>query len=308
MSHLHVHSHFTLLGGTASVQALVATAAADGMAALALTDDCALYGAVAFSRACRAAGIQPITGMAVRVAPLDALDLADDGGPGLLTLLAAGPEGYRSLCRLSSSVQSRPDRLEATAAGLSWDALKADSAGLICLSGGRRGWVQRRLRAGDRGGALRYAGRLAGIYQQRAYLALELHRPADTAIAQEIVALGDRLGLNAVAVQPVYCLSPQDRPKLRLLAALRENCRLTDVPPQALPDRGDPAVTLHWLSPAQMAERFAPFPQALTAIDEIVQQCQPALPDGRPIWPVLKPAGRPDAGDGPGQSDRARAA
>lgn len=288
MTHLHVHSHFTLLGGTASVQALVEAAAADGLTSLALTDDCALYGAVAFSRACRAAGIQPITGMAVRVAPLDALDLADDGGPGLLTLLAAGPEGYRSLCRLSSSVQSRPDRLEAAAAGLSWDALKAHSAGLICLSGGRQGWVERRLRAGDRAGALRYAGRLAGLYQQRAYLALELHRPADTAIAQEIVALGDRLGLNAVAVQPVYCLSPQDRPKLRLLAALRENCRLADVPPQALPDRGDAAVTLHWLSPAQMAERFAPFPQALAVIGEIVQQCQPALPDGRPIWPALK--------------------
>jgi DNA-directed DNA polymerase III PolC len=288
MSHLHVHSHFTLLGGAASVEALVEAATADGLAGLALTDDCALYGAVVFSRACRAVGIQPIVGMAVRVAALDELHRSDDRGPGLLTLLAAGPEGYRSLCRLSSSVQARPDRLEAAAAGLSWDALKADSAGLICLSGGRQGWVERRLRAGDRAGALHYAGRLAGIYEQRAYLALELHRPADAAIAQEISALGDRLGLSAVAVQPVYCLSPQDRPKLRLLAALRVNCRLADVPPQALPDRGDPAVTLHWLSPAQMAERFALFPQALAAIGEIMQQCEPALPDGQPIWPALK--------------------
>ena len=263
------------------------------MAALALTDDHALYGAVAFSRACRAAGVQPIVGMAVRVAPLDALDLADGGGAGLLTLLAAGPDGYRSLCRLSSLVQSQPDRLEAAAAGLSWDALKADSAGLICLSGGRQGWVERRLRAGDRAGALRYAGRLAGIYEQRAYLALELHQPADAAIAQEIVDLGDRLGLGSVAVQPVYCLSPQDRPRLRLLAAIRENCRLAELPPQALPDGGDTTVTLHWLSPQQMAERFAAFPQALAAIDEIVRQCGPALPDGRPIWPALElPAGQ----------------
>ena len=293
ITHLHVYSHFTLLGGTASVEALAQRAAADGLSHLALTDDHALYGAVAFSRACRATGIQPIIGMAVRVAALDELHLADNGGPGLLTLLAVDPKGYRSLCRLSSLVQARPDRLEAAAAGLSWDALKADRAGLICLSGGRQGWIQRRLRAGDRAGALRYAGRLAGIYQQRAYLALELHRPADAAVAQELVTLGDRLGLASVAVQPVYCLSPQDRPKLRLLAALRENCRLADVPPLALPDRGDPTVTLHWLSPQQMAERFAPFPQALTAIDEIVQQCRPALPDGRPIWPVLSlPAGQ----------------
>jgi DNA-directed DNA polymerase III PolC len=288
--HLHVHSSFTLLGGTAPVEALVERAAADGMAALALTDDHALYGAVVFSSACRAAGVQPIVGMAVRVAPLaeHALNLNDGGGLGLLTLLATGPDGYRSLCRLSSLVQSRPDRLETAAAGLSWDALKADSAGLICLSGGRQGWVERRLRAGDRAGALRYAGRLAGIYEQRAYLALELHRPSDEPIAHEITDLGRRLGLQSVAVQPVYCLAPQDRPRLRLLAAIRENCRLAELPHRALPDGGDATVGLHWLSPTQMAERFAAFPQALAAINDIVQQCRPALPDGRPLWPALQ--------------------
>jgi DNA-directed DNA polymerase III PolC len=282
----------------APVETLAQRAAADGLTHLALTDDHALYGAVVFARACRAAGVQPIVGMAVRAAPLAGreMDLDDGGGPGLLTLLATGPEGYRALCRLSSLVQSRPDRVEAAAAGLGWDALKADSAGLICLSGGRQGWVQRRLRAGDRPGALRYAGRLAGIYDQRAYLALELHQPADAALAREIVDLGGRLGLASVAVQPVWCLSPQDRPRLRLLAAIRENCRLADLPPQALPDGGDTTVGLHWLSPAQMAERFAAFPQALAAIDEIVAQCQPALPDGRPIWPALKlPAGQTPA-------------
>ena len=297
-THLHVHSHLTLLGGAAPVEALAQRAAADGLTHLALTDDHALYGAVLFNRACRAAGVQPIIGMAVRAQPLAErdLDLEDDGGPGLLTLLAVGPDGYRSLCRLSSSVQARADRVAAAAAGLSWDALKADSAGLICLSGGRQGWVERRLQAGDRAGALRYAGRLAGIYDQRAYLALELHKPGDAAIAQEIVDLGGRLGLGSVAVQPVYCLSPQDRPRLRLLAAIRENCRLADLPPRALPDGGDPAVLLHWLNPQEMAERFAAFPQALAAIDEIVAQCRPALPDGRPIWPALKlPAGQTPA-------------
>lgn len=286
--HLHVHSHFTLLGATTPVEALAQRAAADGMSHLALTDDHALYGAVVFDRACRAAGVQPIIGMVVRMAPLDTLDLADGGGAGLLTLLAAGPAGYRSLCRLSSAVQSRPDRLEAAAAGVSWDALKAESAELICLSGGRQGWVERRLRAGDRAGALRYAGRLAGIFDQTAYLALEIHRPEDVAVAQELADLGARLGLGCVAVQPVYCLAPQERPRLRLLAALRENQRLAELPANALPDRGDPAVLLHWLSPQQMAERFAAFPQALAAIDEIVQQCEPALPDGRPIWPALQ--------------------
>ncbi len=64
-THLEVHSHYTLLGATASVLELVARGQADGLTHLALTDTNALYGAVAFDRACRAAGIRPIIGMTV---------------------------------------------------------------------------------------------------------------------------------------------------------------------------------------------------------------------------------------------------
>ena len=60
------------------------------------------------------------------------------------------------------------------------------------------------------------------------------------------------------------------------------------VPATALPDGDDANVDLHWLHPDEMAERFAAFPAALTATDAIARQCAPALPDGRPIWPVLK--------------------
>ncbi len=67
-THLHAHSHFSLLGGTASPEALAQQAAASGLKALALTDTFGLYGAVAFDKACRAAGIKPITGLVVPVA------------------------------------------------------------------------------------------------------------------------------------------------------------------------------------------------------------------------------------------------
>ena len=67
--HLEVHSHYTLLGATAPVEDLVARAAAEGLGHLALTDHNALYGAVAFDRACRAAGLVALTGMTVSVAP-----------------------------------------------------------------------------------------------------------------------------------------------------------------------------------------------------------------------------------------------
>ncbi|MBN1318013.1 MAG: PHP domain-containing protein, partial [Anaerolineales bacterium] len=70
-THLEVHSHFTLLGGTASVSELVDRAVGENMKSLALTDSNALYGVVSFARCCREANINPILGVTVTMAPPD---------------------------------------------------------------------------------------------------------------------------------------------------------------------------------------------------------------------------------------------
>ncbi len=291
-THLHVHSHYTLLGGTASVTELVARAAAEGMTHLALTDTNALYGAVAFDRACRAAGLAPILGMTVTVAPPDE-PLGPATSPGRLVLLATGPAGYRSLCRLSSRLQAHPERESLAARGLLRADLRANSEGLICLSGGRMGWAERLLRSGDPAGAARYLGRLAGIYDGNAYLGVELHRAGDWPVVEQLIDLARNLGMRPVAVQPVYCLSPEDRSRLRLLAAIDHNIPLAAVPPSLLPAGGDPEADLHWLSTDEVASRFARLTEALETVREIVSRCGPALPGGEPIWPDLNlPAGQ----------------
>jgi len=288
VTHLQVHSQYTLLGGTASVTDLVARAAVEGLSHLALTDTNALYGAVAFTRASQAAGIQPILGMTVAVAwPADLQPPATDETPGLLVLLANNTAGYRSLCRLTSLLQGHADRETRLARGLSWDDLRVHRAGLLCLSGGRRGWIERCVRAGDLQIARRLAGRLAGIYEEQTFLSLELHTADDISVAQEITTIGQFLGIPPVAVQPVYCLAREDAPRLRLLAAIDRNCSLDAVPVTALPDSGDSRIDLHWLSPAELTARFAAFPDALTRTSEIAQRCAPALPTGSHLWPRL---------------------
>ena len=293
-THLQVHSHYTLLGGTAPVADLVARAVTDGMSHLALTDTNVLYGAVAFGRACREAGIRPILGMTVTVADPPGVSRAPEAEPpGRLVLLATGPSGYRSLCRLTSLLQGDPQRESLLGRGLGRDDLLAHREGLICLSGGRMGWIERFLRAGDLAAAQSYAGRLAGIYGDNTYLSLELQRGAhgmddDRAVVEQVVALGRRLGLPSAAVQPVYCLSAQDAPRLRLLAAVDCNCRLESVAATYLPAGGEPGVDLHWLGPGEMNERFAGFPGVLATAGQIAERCGPALPDGKPIWPALK--------------------
>jgi DNA polymerase-3 subunit alpha len=299
-THLHVHSQYTLLGATASVEDLARYAASEGLSHLALTDTNVLYGAVSFVRACHKYDVQPIVGQAITVAlPQDlAVGIRDAQPAGHLLLLATGPDGYRSLCQLSSHVQGHPDREARSARGLSLDDLRAHAEGLICLTGGRLGWVERLLRAGAKQAARRFTRRLAGIYGlDDIYLSLELHKSEDETLARQIVELGESLGLATVAVQPVYCLSPEDTPDLKLLRAIDLNCPLAAVPPAALPGGGDPGVAVDWLSPKQMAERFAAFPGALARTAEIAARCGSALPDGSPIWPTLDLSGGQTADD-----------
>ncbi len=280
-THLCTHSFYTLLGATASPEALTQRAAADGLTQLALTDSHALYGIVAFARACRAAEIQPIPGMTVTISwPAGLPPLPDLTTPGELVLLATGPEGYRSLCRLTTLIQGNPDREERMARGLSLDELTAHRAGLICLEGGRHGWVYRSLQAELPDAARRFAGRLAGIFDDQTCLGLELHAPSDHEIGRQVESIGAFLGLPTVALQPVYCLESEETPQLRLMSAIARNCRLDELPPEVEES--------HWLSPAAMQERFAEFPAALARAGEIAAQCHPALPAGPTLWPAIQ--------------------
>lgn len=292
--HLHTHSFYTLLGATPSPEALAQRAASEGMSHLALTDTNALYGAVAFDRACRAAGVHPILGLEVTVQWPPDLAPGHGDPAGTLTLLARDQEGYRSLCRLSSLIQGFADREQRAARGLSLQALHQHAAGLICLTGGWRGYAYRCLAAGHETLAHRFLGKLCGVYNpDRLYVALEPQPQARQGpegkrdATAELSAKATFLGLRTVAVQPVYTLDPGNDLRLRLLAAIDHNCRLGEVPPSTLPTRGDPGVSVHWLSPTEMVDRFADYADALANIQRIAEQCGPALPDGTLQWPTL---------------------
>ncbi len=286
-THLHVHSRYSLLSATPAVEALAARAAADGLTHLALTDTLALYGAVAFARACRAVNVQPIIGLTLPLAwPADLLTLPGNQTPGPLVLLATGPEGYRSLCRITSLAQGSAEREAFLQQGLPLANLHGLTTGLMALSGGRRGWIERCIRAGAEREAHRLAARLAGLFEENFHLSLELHGSADDAIARRVIQLAARLGVSTVAVQPVYTLEREDHPRLRLLAAIRCNCPLEAVPAEALPNEGDSQVTVHWRSPQELVQRFAAFPDALVRTGALAEACAPALPTGERIWPA----------------------
>jgi DNA polymerase-3 subunit alpha len=101
-THLHVHSHYSLLDGLAKIDELIVRAKELDMTALALTDHGALYGAIEFYKKARAAGIKPIIGAEMYLA----FERMQDKRPGIddrryhLTVLATNTEGYYNLLRL----------------------------------------------------------------------------------------------------------------------------------------------------------------------------------------------------------------
>ncbi|MBI4407164.1 MAG: PHP domain-containing protein, partial [Candidatus Kerfeldbacteria bacterium] len=103
-THLHVHSHYSLLDGLPKIDQLVQHAKTLGFKALALTDHGVLYGAIEFYEACRAAGIKPIIGVEIYVAQRSLHDKQPrlDDKPYHLILLAETTTGYYNLIKLVS--------------------------------------------------------------------------------------------------------------------------------------------------------------------------------------------------------------
>ena len=107
-AHLHVHSEYSLLDGACRIGPLIERAKELGQTALAITDHGVMYGAVAFYKAAVAAGIRPIIGCEVYVAPrgmTDRVHGVDDAYTHLI-LLCRDETGYHNLCYLVSAASS----------------------------------------------------------------------------------------------------------------------------------------------------------------------------------------------------------
>src|SRR5258705_7804356 len=104
-THLHVHTHYSLLDGACKVPQLVQRAKALGMDSLAITDHGCMFGVIEFFNECKKVGVKPILGMEAYMAPTSRLERKDVNGESAyhLLLLAKDIEGYKNLLKLSSA-------------------------------------------------------------------------------------------------------------------------------------------------------------------------------------------------------------
>jgi len=140
--HLHVHTEYSLVDSTVRIAALMDRCAADGMPAIALTDQNNLFGMVKFYKKAIAAGVKPIIGVDLRIANDD-----DSTRPYRLILLCQDNTGYRNLSQLLTKAFLEGQVRGEPLARREW--LTAESCeGLIALSGGLHGDVGHALHNG----------------------------------------------------------------------------------------------------------------------------------------------------------------
>ena len=279
--HLHNHTEYSLLDGASRIHAMVARAAELEMPAIGLTDHGVMYGAIHFYKACKDAGIKPIVGCEVYVAPRSRLlrEGRVDRDPNHLTLLAADSAGYLNLMRLCTVGQMegmyyRP-RIDK-------EVLAEHSKGLIALSGCLQGEAASRIVDGDVDGARESVATYRDIFGKDRFL-LEVQRHGidrQDQVNAVLAGFGKELGLRLCATNDLHYVHKHDSEAHDVLLCLQTGARFND------PNRWRFSTQENYLkTPAEMAEAFVDLPDALTATLEVADQCDLKIALGATLLP-----------------------
>ena len=209
--HLHVHTEYSLLDGACRIGGMMDRVKELGQTAVAITDHGVMYGVIDFYKAAKAAGIKPIIGCEVYLAPRTRFDKvhAIDREAYHLVLLCENETGYRNLSYMVSrgfldGFYNRPR--------VDMDLLRGHSEGLIALSACLAGRVPQALVHEDYEGAKKAALEYAEIFgPEHFYLELQDHRlPEQQAVNQSIFRLARETGLPLVVTNDAHYLRRED--------------------------------------------------------------------------------------------------
>src|SRR3989344_2413563 len=212
-THLHTHSHYSLLNALPRLPELVKSAKKDGMEALALTDNGNLYGAIEFYKECEQQGVKPILGIDAYKALRTRFDkqAGIDNKRTRLILLAKDNDGYRNLIKLVTYSNLEGFYYKPR---IDDELLRKYGSHLICISPAGNGEISNMLRVGDFDGAkskTRAYGEIFG--RDNFYLEVTRH-PQDEEhekILPDIKKLSEQTGAELVGAHDIYYIDPEDK-------------------------------------------------------------------------------------------------
>ncbi len=287
--HLRVHSAYSLLEGALPLGRLLELAKADGQPALGLTDTGNLFGALEFSEKATDKGLQPIVGCQL------AVDFADHTAePGrrpnlnekhpVLVLIAATETGWENLVRLVSRSFLGTEGAEAPHVTI--PDLEAFAEGLIVLTGGAGGPVDRAIVGGQSELARRRVERLAAICGDRLYVEIQRHGLDEERVAEAgLIGFAYELGLPLVATNEPFFAVRDDFEAHDALIAIAEGRVVVEE------DRRRLTPEHYFKSRAEMTALFADLPEALASTVEIARRCSYRTLKRKPLLPRFTGAG-----------------
>ena len=282
--HLRVHSAYSLSEGAIKADKIPQLARDAGMPAVAITDSSNMFGALEFSQACMAKGIQPIIGCQIGLLREDGKDLPPDQ----IVLLARTPEGFANLRRLSSLSFLRGD---ATAPQLPVELVCEHAGGLLLLTGGALGPLGRLLGESRPEAAAGLLDRLARAYGDALAVELQRHGTSfEKSVEPGLIQLADAAGIPLVATNECYFARPEMAEAHDALLCIAQGRTMAEAERRQV-------TAEHWFKPAdQMRALFADLPEACDNTLAIARRCAVMAESCKPQLPMC-PKVRPGANE-----------
>ncbi|WP_237151562.1 DNA polymerase III subunit alpha [Oryzibacter oryziterrae] len=285
--HLRVHSAYSLLEGALPLGKILKLADADGQPAVAITDTGNLFSALEFSEKATEKGLQPIIGCEL------ALDFGDEppdrrrpgggghGGSGSfpsVVLIAATQQGFDNLTILVS--RSFMETETGVRSHVPVDRLEGMTDGIIALTGGPNGPLDRAITGGMGHLVGERLSRLEAAFGDRLYVELQRHgTPGEAQTEPQLLDLAYARGLPIVATNECYFPARGDYEAHDALIAIAEGRVIAE------DDRRRLTEEHYFKSRAEMQALFADLPEALQTTLEIAQRCSYRPRKRKPILP-----------------------
>ena len=230
-AHLHVHTEYSLLDGSNKIKECISRVKELGMNSIAITDHGVMFGVIDFYRAAKAAGINPVLGCEVYVAPGSRFDKEAVGNGDdryyHLVLLAENQEGYQNLMKIVSIGFTEGYYYKPR---VDMDVLKKYSKGIIALSACLAGEVQRNIARGmyseGKAAALRYQEVFG---EGNFFLELQDHGlPEQKLVNQSLLRMSQETGIELVATNDVHYTYAEDEKPHDMLLCIQTGKKLAD--------------------------------------------------------------------------------
>ena len=230
-THLHVHTEYSLLDGSNKIKEYVARVKELGMDSAAITDHGVMYGVIDFYREAKSAGINPILGCEVYVAPGSRFD-RESGGNGddryyHLVLLAENNEGYQNLMKIVSRGFTEGFYYKPR---VDLELLREYHSGIIALSACLAGEVARNIVRGGYEEAKAAALQYREIFgPDHFFLELQDHGiPAQKVVNQQLMRMHNETGIELVCTNDIHYTYKEDADPHDILLCLQTGKKLSD--------------------------------------------------------------------------------